>query len=72
MTLRRSRGGHKAAHTVKKKKLASLQRRRFPRLPAKELAAQLRYCIETNQMIWTSDLAKLIADDMKKQGLHLM
>jgi hypothetical protein len=71
MTLRNSLRGHKAAHTITKKKLASREHQRFPRLPAQEIADQLRHRIETNQMIWTSDLVKLVADDVKKQGLHL-
>jgi hypothetical protein len=71
MTLRRSRGGHKAAHTVKKNKLASMKRRRFPRQRAKETATQLRHWIETDQIIWTSDLFQLVIEDAKKQGLHL-
>jgi hypothetical protein len=70
MTLRRSRGGQKAAHTIKKKMLASAQRRRFPRVPAKATANQLRYWIETQQIIWTSELFRLVVEDAKKQGFH--
>jgi len=69
MTLKRSRGGHMAAHTVKKKKLALARRQRFPRLSAKQTANHLRHWIETNQIIWTSDLFKLVVEDAKKQGL---
>ena len=71
MTLRRSRGGHKAAHTIKKKMLTSAQRRRFPRVSAKETANQLRHWIKTDQIIWTLDLFRLVVEDAKKQGLHL-
>jgi hypothetical protein len=70
MTLKRSRGGHKSAHTIKKKKLESLKRHRFPRLSAQEIAKDLRHCIETNQMIWTLDLFRMVIEDAKKQGLH--
>ena len=71
MTLRRSRGGHKAAHTIKKKKLQLLKRPRFQRISAKELENRLRHWIETNQIIWTSDLFRVVVEDAKKQGLHL-
>ncbi len=72
MTVRGSRAAYKGHHTKKKNRLEFMKRRRFPRLAAVEIARQLRQCIQTNQMIWDSDLIKLIADDAKKQGLHLM
>lgn len=72
MTLRGSRASYKGHHTKKKNRLELMKRPRFPRLAAAELGRQLRHLIETNQMIWDSDLVKLIADDAKKQGLHLM
>jgi hypothetical protein len=70
MTLKRSRGGHKAAHTIKKRKLASLMQRRFPRQSPEQTAKQLRYWIETNQVVWTSDLLRLAVEDAKKQGFN--
>ena len=72
MTLKDSRAAYKGHHTKKRNRLELMKRRRFPRLAAAEIARQLRHCIETNQMIWDSDLIKLVADDAKKQGLHLM
>jgi hypothetical protein len=71
MTLRRSRGGHKSAHTVKKKKLEWLKRPRFSRISAKDIENQLRHWVETDQIVWTSDLFRLVVADAKKQGLHL-
>jgi hypothetical protein len=72
MSLRNSLRGYKSALTIHKKKITSLKQRRFVRLSAEEQGRQLRHWIETDQMIWTSDLVKLVANDVKKQGLHLM
>jgi hypothetical protein len=69
MTLRRSRGAYKGHHTKKKKKLASLKRRRFPRQSPGQTAEQLRHWVRTGQIPWTPELLKLVVDDAKKQGV---
>lgn len=50
MTLRRSRGGHKAAQTRLKTKLESARRPRFPRLSVKQRTEILRHWIAANQV----------------------
>lgn len=71
MTLRRSRGGHKAAHTRKKKQLESLKRPRFARLSPEEIVKQLRHRIDNNLIPWTPELVKLVVDNAAKQGIVL-
>jgi hypothetical protein len=70
MTLRNSNRGLKSALTVKNQQLASHRRQRFPRVSAQQLARQLRHWVETEQMIWTSDLFELVLADAKKQGFR--
>lgn len=70
MTLKRSRGGYKAALTQKKKQIESHKRQRFPRTTAQEKAKQIRYWIESDQLIWDSALFNAVIEDAKKQGFH--
>jgi hypothetical protein len=71
MTLKKSRGGYKAAHTVKKRKLESLKRQRFPRYTPEQTADLLRLWVGTNQIPWTSELLTLVVDDAAKRGVSL-
>jgi len=69
MTLKRSRGGHKAANTVLKKKLKSARKPRFPRRKPEVLVAQLKHWIATDQIKWTPELVKVVIEHAGKQGV---
>jgi len=71
MTLKRSRGGHKAAQTVLKKKLKSARQPRFPRRPPQENVKYLLHWITTDQIQWTPELLKAVIDHAAKQNVSL-
>jgi hypothetical protein len=71
MTLKRSRGGHKAAQTALKRKLKSARQPRFPRLPPKELVDKLTHWIATDQIRWTPELVRAVIEHAGKQGVSV-